>query len=311
MTRARIIALGLALLGAGCGEKEAPRAVPVRADGVLELTLCSFNVRYEAPEDHGWRKWPNRLDRVLRTIRQIDPDVFGVQEALHGQAADLWASLPDYDFHGIGRKDGKREGEYAGIFWKRHRFEPDPAERGTFWLSDYPEMPGSRTWGNDPERCTSWIRLTDRATGRGFYVFNTHWDHRSQYSRERAAPLIASRIDARAHPEEPVVLLGDFNATEGNPAVDYFIGKDVTLAGQSVRGWQHPLTDPYRRLHPDVKNRRTLHFWTARTDGWAKVDHILVSKDAQLLGADIVRAETRETQPSDHYPVWVKVAWPE
>lgn len=282
-------------LGA-CREEGPPRAVAVRADGDLELSLCSFNLRYENDGDRGWRAWPRRIDRVVRTIRQLDADVLGVQEALHGQAADLRASLPDYAFHGVGRDDGDRAGEYAAIFYKADRFEPDLDDCGTFWLSDFPEQPGSRTWGNEVVRCATWLRLTDRTAGRAFYVFNTHYDHRHQGSREKASALITGRIGARRHPGEPVVLLGDFNATEGNPAVEHFI--------------QWGLEDPYRVLHQGESDRRTLHFWSGDTDGWAKVDHILVSQGARFDGAGIHRVGNRREEPSDHYPVWARITWP-
>lgn len=286
------------LLLAACREEAPPKAVAVRTDGVLDLRLTSFNVRYEGDQDRGWKSWPNRLDRVVSAIHEMNPDILGVQEALHGQAADLWASLPDYDFHGVGRDDGQRDGEYAGIFWKRGRFEP--GERGTFWLSDFPDTPGSRTWGNEVVRCASWIHLTDRPTGRRLLVLNTHWDHRNQPSRVKSAHLIAKRVDALAGPDEKVVLLGDMNATEGNPAVDY-------LTGRGENPWPHALADPFATLHPEMKDRRTLHFWSARRDGWAKVDHILVSKGADFLDAGIFRAEKEVDQPSDHFPVWAHV----
>lgn len=299
------------LLGlAGCRDKAPPRAVAVRDDGALVLTLASINVRYESSEDRGWRAWPNRIDRVVHVLRGIGPDVFGIQEALHGQAADLRASLPDFDFHGVGRDDGKREGEYAAIFWRKDRFEADPMERGRFWLSDTPEVVGSKSWGNEIVRIAVWVRLRDRASGRSFYVFNTHWDHRSQASREHAALLIAARIDGRAHPGDPVVLMGDFNATEGNPAVDYFLGERVALAGRPAGPWSGALLNPYQQLHPGVRNRRTLHFWRGHQDGWAKVDHILVSRGAIAEAAGIHHAATRESQPSDHFPVWARVRWP-
>ncbi|MEM1084834.1 MAG: endonuclease/exonuclease/phosphatase family protein [Verrucomicrobiota bacterium] len=306
------IPLLIAGLLSTCGEKEPPKAVAVREDGVLSLKLCSFNIRYEGDQDRGWKAWPNRVDRAVRTLREIDPDVFGIQEARHGQAADLRASMTDYAFHGAGRDDGERAGEYAAILWKRDRFEVDDADRGTFWLSDHPDQPGSKTWGNEVVRTASWVRLSDRATGRSFYVFNTHWDHRNQGFRERAAPMMAERIDRRRHPEDPVVLLGDFNATLGNPAVSFLLGERVTLAERTTEPWEDAMVDPFAKLRGDVKNRRTLHLWEAdrgtRLDH-LKVDHILVSKGARLLGAGITKAETRRTQPSDHYPVWVEVAW--
>lgn len=292
-----IRALGILLLVfvTSCREEEAPRAVAVREDGALELSLCSFNVRYENDRDRGWRAWPNRLDRVVRAIRDLDPDVMGIQEALHGQAADLRASLPEHAFFGVGRDDGARAGEYAAIFYKADRFQPDPEEQGTFWLSDFPDQPGSKTWGNTVVRCTTWIRLIDRASGRGFYVYNTHWDHRHQPSREKAARLITERIASRRQTDEPVILLGDFNAITANPAVEHLL--------------KSGLHDAYHALHPDQPNRCTLHFWSAETVGWARVDHILVSGGARFRDANIHRAGTRETQPSDHYPVWARVVW--
>ncbi len=298
MSRAAAILLFAAVAGVSCEKSEPPRAVVVREDGVLDLRLASFNIRREVGDDPGWRAWPERIDRVVSAIRTLHPDILGVQEAMHLQAADLRASLPDYDFHGIGREDGARSGEYAAIFWQHERFEP--GDRGTFWLSDFPEQPGSKTWGNSITRIATWIHLTDRGTGRDVLVVNTHWDHRDQPSRVRASQLIAERIDALVRPGEKVVLLGDMNATEGNPAVDY-------LAGRGESPWKNALTDPYTVLHPQVRDRRTLHFWSARRDGWAKVDHILVSKGAEFLDAGILRADEREQQPSDHYPVWAHV----
>ncbi|WP_193211623.1 endonuclease/exonuclease/phosphatase family protein [Luteolibacter marinus] len=305
--RIAVLFLLLGLLSS-CRRTALPKAVPIAEDGALSLTLATFNVRYENPEEGDWRAWPNRIDRVVRSMRTIDPDLFGVQEARHGQAADLRASLPDYDFHGVGRDDGKREGEYAAIFFRRDRFEK--LDGGTFWLSDHPEKAGSMTWGNSFPRVASWLRLADRASGQNFHVFNTHWDHRNQFSREMAAPLLAERIDARVAADEPVILLGDFNATEGNPAVDYFTGKSVTLAGKPRTPWKHALIDTYQALHPGVKNRRTLHFWEGHRSGWAKVDHILVSRGAHIEAADIRVEASRQLQPSDHFPVWAKVRWP-
>lgn len=288
----------LAVSPAACRRARAlgpPKAVPVAVDGRLELKLMSFNVRYENAEDTGQRAWRQRVIGAVRMIREEAPDVIGVQEAMHGQAADLWASLPDYEFFGAARDDGRRSGEYAGIFFRRDRFEPDLDDRGTFWLSDTPEKPGSKTWGNGIPRTATWLRLVDRSTQRGFYVFNTHWDHRHQGSRERSALLLAERIARRRVPGEPVVLLGDLNAVEKNPGV-------ASLAGKAR------LIDTFRVLHPMEPATTTLHFWRGTRAGALKVDHILVSE-----GAEVVAAEIRDgDQPmvSDHFPVTARVAFP-
>lgn len=288
------------------GSQRVSKAVPVREDGLLELKLLSFNVRYENAGDRDVRAWPQRVIGSVKMIHREQPDVFGVQEALHGQVADLWASLPEYHFTGVGRDDGRRAGEYSGIFYRRDRFQPDEGDCGTFWLSDTPEQAGSKSWGNEIPRVAAWVRLIDRATGRGFYVFNTHWDHRNQPSRERAALLIARRIDARKHSREPVALIGDFNSMESNPGLIYLTGRRVTVAG-SGRTWAGGLLDTYQLLHPNEKNRRTLHFWSGRRDG-LKVDHILVSQGTKVEMAEIL---ARDQPPiSDHFPVISRVVFP-
>ncbi len=284
-----------------------PKAVAVRVDGKLELNLMSFNIRYENHEDQYSRSWRERVVGAVHMIRRAQPDIIGVQEALHGQAADLWASLPEFEFVGGGRDDGLRAGEYSGIFYRKDRFKPDAADQGTFWLSDTPSEPGSRTWGNEIPRVAAWIRLVDLATMRGFYVFNTHWDHRNQPSRERAALLIASRIDSRSHPDEPVALIGDFNSVESNPGIIYLTGGSGMIAGER-KSWTNGLLDAYQKLHMGEKNRRTLHFWSDSRVGDLKVDHILVSLTASVLKADIISGD--DPMVSDHFPVTARVLFP-
>lgn len=298
------------LAGPGCRRERVtatPRAVPVREDGVVELRLMTFNVRYESPDDRNARAWRNRIPRVVQMIRRLGPDCIGVQEAEHGQVADLWASLPDYEFFGVGRDDGLRGGEYAGIFYRKDRFRPDLADCGTFWLSDTPEVPGSRSWGNEIPRTAAWMRLIDLATGRGFYLYNTHWDHRNQASREQASLLMAARIDARKHVNEPVAVIGDFNSTETNPGLIHLTGRRARLAG-AERIWENGLLDTYQALRSGEADRRTLHLWSGSREGALKVDHILVSRGAKIAEAAIVS----EDQPvvSDHFPVVARVRFP-
>lgn len=303
-----IVAAGIGMAVGGCdrggGEDGLAAAAAAAAVGnALPVRVATFNLRYETPEDRGLRAWPQRLQLVVATIRRLDADVLGVQEGLHGQVADLRASLPDYDFRGVGRDDGERRGEYCGIFWRRERFAPDPDHGGTFWLSDHPHQPGSRTWGNSVVRICTWQRLVHRPSGRGFCFFNTHWDHQHQGSRERAAQLIAARLDARPLPHEPVVLCGDFNATEDNPAVQFLLGRPAVLGGAPAGPWPGALVDTYEAAHGRPADRRTLHLWSGRRNGALKIDHILVSAGAAVRDAEIIDHRRGQLLASDHYPV--------
>ena len=60
-----------------------------------ELTVASFNIRMASRGDLGTRSWNARRGLVVETIRKMNPDLFGVQEALPKQMTYLAEKLPD------------------------------------------------------------------------------------------------------------------------------------------------------------------------------------------------------------------------
>ncbi|MBB23026.1 MAG: hypothetical protein CMN04_09130 [Roseibacillus sp.] len=275
-----------------------------------ELTVASFNIRLAARGDLGTRSWKARRDLVVETIRKMDPDLFGVQEALPQQMDYLTRELPDYQKFGVGRDDGKNRGEYSAIFIRAERLTRDAEEGGTFWLSGTPAAAGSKSWGNGITRICTWTRLVDQKTGKGFYFYNTHWDHQSQPSREQAGRLMAKRIDARKRMSEPVVVTGDFNATETNPGVSYLLGKKVVLAGgKGPEQWSNPLKATFFELHPEVKDRNTFNRWKGVIPGARMIDHVLVSPGWKIQKAWIEYHMRGKMVPSDHWPVAAVIRW--
>jgi endonuclease/exonuclease/phosphatase family metal-dependent hydrolase len=260
------------------------------------LKVMSFNIRYGTARD-GDNAWDLRRDVVIEAIDTFRPDVMGVQEALRFQLDELAAAMPRYQEVGVGRTDGVEAGEYAAILADRSRLEL--LEEGTFWFSDTPEVPGSRSWGNDIPRICTWARLRARDSGDTFYVYNIHWDHQSQPSRERSAELLMQRIAQRDSLEDPVLVTGDFNAGESNPAFERLLA--VPAAGQvPAAGTQ--LFDTFRALHPEATGVGTFNGFEGRTDG-EKIDAVLASEEWEVLMAEIVRAASEGRYPSDHFPV--------
>ncbi len=284
-------------------EREVPKAVAFRDDGVLEVKAMTFNIRYENEKDRGVHAWRERVVGIVGEVRREGVDVLGIQEGQHGQVADLRVSLPDYDFSGFGRDDGKRSGEYAGLFFRKDRFEKDETRSGMIWLSATPEIAGSKTWGNEIPRVANWVRLLDRVSGRAMWVINVHLDHRSQASRERGVRLMAERLVAMNPDSEPVIFMGDFNATEGNEVVKFLSGRNSSIA--SVRGFDG-LTETFGKLHPGVI-KGSVNFWRSDPKLQWKLDHILVSKDVEVIEAGILRH--KEPYLSDHFAVVARVRW--
>ena len=265
--------------------------VPGIADGQdSDLSVMSFNIRYGTAND-GADSWEHRSDFVIDVIRDAAPHVLGVQEALAFQVRELESALPGYRRVGVGRDDADDEGEFAAIYFDSNRFEL--LESGHFWFSDTPTVPGSMHWGNRITRMCTWVRLHDLETHALFYVYNLHWDHQSQESRERSAGLLLSRIEARSGQDEPVIVTGDFNAGEDNPAFTH-----LTAGG---------LSDTYRLRHPETTQVGTFNSFRGDSDG-DKIDAILVSSGWVVADAEILRMNRNGRYPSDHYPVVARLS---
>ena len=285
---ARIAIALTALIVAATACSTAP---PVRANAGSADTLrvMSFNIRYGTARD-GENAWPARRALAIDVIRDFAPAVLGVQEALRFQLDEIGDALPGYTEVGVGRNDGVEAGEYSAILFDHERLEL--LEHETFWLSDTPDVPGSMSWGNRITRIATTARLRDRTDGRAFIVFNTHWDHESQPSRERSAALILERIRTRADTTEPVILMGDFNAGEDNAAFRALVAEDADVR----------LYDTFRAVHPDAGQTGTYHAFSGDRSG-DKIDAILATPHWRTITADIVLTAQAGRYPSDHFPV--------
>lgn len=282
-----------ALLAACAAQGRAGEPAP----GSLTVGVLSFNIRYGTASD-GPNAWPRRADLVYAVIRRHDSDFVGLQEALRFQIDAIREAVPAYGEVGVGRDDGREAGEYSAILYRTGRWRV--ADQGTFWLSDTPEVPGSKSWGNEITRIVTWGRFVEKASGRAVWVFNTHFDHESQPSRVKSAELLARRIADRG-PTEPVIVTGDFNAGEDNPAVLYLKNEQ----GRSpVR-----LVDTFRVLHPEARAAGTFGEFTGRRDG-PKIDYVFTEPAARVRAAAIVLDNRDGRYPSDHYPVYAEIVLP-
>jgi len=278
--------------------------VPVRAAGPERddaLTVATFNIRYGTARD-GDNAWERRRTLCIGVIRTLDADVLGLQEALAFQLDEIRAQLPGYALVGIGRDDGRRGGEHAAILVRSARFAVDRS--ATVWLSDTPNVPGSRSWGNAITRVCTWVRLIDLKTSSAIWVYNVHLDHQSQESRRRSVEYIAELIAQRPFADEPVIVMGDFNAGEDN-AVCRFLRGEIASGGGEVP--PVGLVDSYRAIHPEVTQVGTFNGFADRRDG-EKIDHILCSTGIEIIAADIDRTRGDGGRcPSDHDAVWAQV----
>jgi len=271
------------------GADESDGRKPIKESAI---EVVSFNIRYLNRSEKGVNHWSKRKSVVTAALLDFDADIYGLQEALRPQLDHIAETVPGYTEFGIGRDDGKTRGEYSPILFRTERFVLDKDDCGTFWLSDTPEEIASKHWGNSIPRICTWARLTDKQTGDSLYVFNTHWDHQSQPARLGSAKLIAKRIAARKHNDEPVILLGDFNAARDNPAIQHLTNGAAPVT----------LLEAYKIAKPDAPKTTTFHGFRGGKNG-RKIDHIFVASKASVKEAEILYFSKEDAYPSDHYPV--------
>lgn len=255
-----------------------------------KLRWCTFNIRLQNDGDEkAGYGWSVRKDRVANYIKDNHIDVVGMQEVLHVQLEDLLARLPEYDYVGVGRHDGKTQGEYTPIFFLKDKFEV--LEKGNFWLSETPEVPGSKGWDAALERVASYAKLKDKQTGKVFMAVNTHFDHVGVTARRESAKLIMKKIKNIVG-KKPAVVTGDFNVTEDDEAY-------ITMTTNKFK-----MNDAYHMTTNHSGPTYTWHqFCQLPQNKREKIDFIFITPSIKVS-----RTHIEEPNPqallTDHNPHW-------
>lgn len=251
------------------------------------LKVMTYNIRYDNAGD-GINQWDKRKTKVFDLIEKYDPDIIGVQEALHHQLTDIADELKQYEFFGAGRDDGKQKGEHSAVFIRKKKFKV--LEQNTFWLSETPEVPGSKHWDAAITRVATWGRLQDKKSKAVFLMVNTHFDHRGKESRKNSALLLKERADALGK-ELPVIITGDFNFTRDKPPYE------VMMDSEGIR-----LIDAAPKEAPG-----TSCGFEVGSRPCSGIDYIFHTAHWQSRNFQVIQDHDGKYYPSDHLPVIVEL----
>ncbi len=267
---------------------------------IRTINLMSYNLKFASPTFKP--SWEVRREMQVDMIRKYSPDIIGTQEGLKEQIDYLMEHLSEYVVVGEGRKGGDDD-EHMAIFFKRDKFRL--REMGSFQLSETPDVIGSGPDVNP--RMVTWVRLAIiNSPGEGensshpmdyrghwdntqeFYVFNTHYfnGRKDSLARLNASKLILERVNelnrfGEWKKERPVFLMGDFNCRPGSAPYQVFIGDENS-------------DDPL--LFEDS------------IEGGLGIDWILHKGNVKVLYYEKVDYNIEGVYPSDHKPVFVKIA---
>ena len=276
------------------------------------IRLGSFNIRCVNTKDKGSRSWNARRWDVADLVKRMKCDVIGLQEVTPGQMKYMKSRLSDeYGFEGVFRNGDRKSGEAVPVCYLKSRFELEKG--GTFWLSDKPDKPGSRSWGTSLPRTCSWVLLKDKVSGKRLCFANAHTDHKSDRARVNGVKVVAARL-AKVSDGAPIVLVGDHNCADNESPAVYLrtVYDDALLAmksepkgpWRSFTGWRkidnEVTAAAARKLKPgDSANGRS-----------NRIDYIYVSKKGVSV-LDYITVNLRRKKAdefySDHFPVMAKI----
>lgn len=255
-----------------------------------ELSFLSYNIRYDNPND-GDNRWDNRKEFLANQVKFFEPMVMGIQEGLKHQLEYLDQQLVNYTYFGVGRDDGKEKGEYTAIFYKRDQLQL--LNQSTFWLSKTPNEI-SVGWDAALERICTYGFFQDKASGKKFYVFNTHFDHIGKKARKNSAKLILKKIQEVNTEGLPVILMGDFNLSPDSQPIKLLSKNmnDSRMHATQVAFGPEGTFNGFKHDSPLLR----------------RIDYIFTSLQAGEIRKYAVLSDSKDLRyPSDHLPVYIEL----
>jgi endonuclease/exonuclease/phosphatase family metal-dependent hydrolase len=257
------------------------------------IRVATFNIRFPSDSDEG-NLWQDRRLFFPQTLDEIGADIIGMQEVYRSQLGDILDDSSGYA--ALGRERwGASDEEHSPILFRANRFLVEAT--GTFWLSETPDIAGSRQWmPEDHPRVVTWARFMDLHAGRRLLIANTHLPLGSDELRVRCATLIRERLDSI---DLPMILTGDFNSRPSTTPYRVFTDKDPNDKDGSAA-----FSDAWEVCTEQVGSIATFHRFTGTpVKGDARIDWILVRNGVRVERVETIEFSVGGRYPSDHFPV--------
>ena len=251
----------------------------------MQVRVMTFNIRYDTSGD-GINSFDGRKAFIKEFIDREKPDVIGFQEVVPHVRTWLTENLTDYVVLGMGR-NADYTGESVSIAYRKDKYDLVGFEQ--FWLSDTPDVPGSR-YVLDQSGCP---RISVQATlvskeERKIFTFaNTHLDHVGKMARVCGASLLMNKLMSAN--KYPFILTGDFNEQPDGDAIKEISGV------KGVRDLTKALSKSVATFHGYGKITKNCKIDYIFSSGKAVKDTLTVHTDKRDDGVYL----------SDHYPISV------
>ena len=247
----------------------------------------SYNLRTNTTRDLPNNGWEQRAPRCLELLKTEKFDIFGSQETQQCHIDKITAS--GYKAIGLPRDDSKTA-EHSTIFYNPEVLELRKTE--TFWLSETPNVPGSKSWNTACPRIFTVGFFTHKASGKIFIFVNTHLDHKSKLARENGIELIIKYL-SKFKLDYPYILTGDFNArpdSEVYKKISGFMSDARHISEKTLPGAKQT----FHAYQADPAKRRMS----------VPIDYIFVNEsEVKVKSFQVIDDFKNGLSSSDHFPL--------
>ncbi len=256
---------------------------------MAELKVMSLNMHNSISA----REFTSRIGSLNAMISFHQPDLIGVQELTDEMVRQLTELSETYVFYGKARECYQSANERCCVLYRRDRFRF--LNGMTRWLSNDPEIPGSKIYGSLFPRIVTIAELEDSVSGKQFIFANTHLDHLLAPVRTKQAEILAHILKAQA-PSDFMILTGDFNSPLHSQPLQ-ILTKDPEL-----QLWDTVPVDAKSTIR---------NFIQSSASNYRPIDHILISRSITTVKSETITGLYMGSFPSDHCPILTSITLPD
>jgi endonuclease/exonuclease/phosphatase family metal-dependent hydrolase len=161
----------------------------------------------------------------------------------------------------------------------------------TLWLTSTPNVVSKELDSSEP-RTVTYGHFVDNKTGRDFFLFSTHFDHKGKLARPAQSKILMQLIEKIAK-DKPFILVGDFNSKEESEVITYIKSKPYISDSRTITKAK-PIDMPGTYHGFKGHNNRVFK---------NRIDYLWVSKPSEVLNYEVSNYSENGIYPSDHYPI--------
>ncbi|MFH1247492.1 MAG: endonuclease/exonuclease/phosphatase family protein [Candidatus Micrarchaeota archaeon] len=251
----------------------------------MPINCFSYNIRGSSCSDfHFYDTWNYRKDSVAKLISSFDLDLICFQEDDFKMYSFLKKKLKSFQSYGFNSMTKPLGGsEFNSVFFNSRKLRI--LSKGGFFFSNTPLKP-SKFYGMKYYRSCTWVKFSNKATKKSFYVFNLHLDNNAcDQIQIKCLKVLFKKIKSIAK-NESFVVVGDFNFKPTSRAykkIYKVLVLSSSVKGESVVAWG---------LKPRMKS---------------VIDYVFASDKKMIKKCGFVNVKVyrngRKRYPSDHKPI--------